>query len=139
MQGNKTQGLWKIFLNGCLLGVLSIFFIWSFHPTKNLSDTIIKGNHNSGYHTFLSHGNGAFYRIPVSPKENSTYLEITNESEDDIQLEDFDLRHQAAYFISVPHYLLLDKILSVLPVPFFLNRTTVPLFILHRSWKNFLH
>jgi len=131
--------LGRLFLNGCLLVALTVLFVSKVFPPEAHAYNGAKETHPA-FNTYTAHGLGAFYRNPVSPKDNGLVFETITEPEDSIHnLQMLGLVCLVAYLILVSDNLLLDKKLSALPTPFFQNRDTVPLFVLHHSWKNFPH
>lgn len=85
-----------------------------------------------GLHSFFSAGTH-------NAKEVGRAIENIIEPEEDVETDGLDFGYHSIQLITLPHHVLLDKILSALPPLFYLNRSTVPLFVLHHSWKNFPH
>ena len=134
----EPQRLGKVVISICLLIATAFLVTWKLPATAGHADRGIKGNQYTALNAFLSGGVGNFFRNPLSPKEISLMLESIAEPEDDLQIAGFDFDCHTAYLIAIPEYVSPDKILSALPTLFSLNRTVVPLFVLHHSWKNFL-
>lgn len=129
----------RLFLNGCLLFSLMFLFVSRFFPPEAHAYNVARETHPA-FNTFTANGMGNFYRNPVTPKENKLAFETIIEPEDSVHdLQMLGLVCLVAYLVFVSHNLSSDKILSALPTPFFRMRPTVPLFVLHHSWKNFPH
>lgn len=123
----------------CGLIAFAFFFLWKLSPTANPANGVPKKDQFSQLP--VSSSIGVFYRAPLNhPKENGPFRASIAEFEyeEDTEAQDVGFCFSAADFMAVPYHALFEKTLSALPPAFVQNRPTVPLFVLHHAWKNFL-
>lgn len=133
---SQPQRLGRTLLNACLLFSLAFFFVCKFSPAESHAGGLTGGSRY--VNTFTWGHTGHFYRSPFNPKGSGPAWESLFESEDyNLKLGGWvcpPFQH-----VFVPQEFVADETLSALPPPFLQNRARIPLFVLHHSWKTFLH